>query len=382
MIRRAGRFRRSNPPPAPLSSDDEATLDSKWRTWVEAESFKRLAFHILIHDAEASMSLLTRPLISYAEVSLELPCSLELWRATSAGAWGEIYLQKIPALSTRLPSLMNCVHDIQPLSKVRDCIDLQFSTSIILHAIWSLVAEYRQLDFVLKVQSPERHWNGALISNSWHQELCQLLSHFRLTVSSWQGGMTEETMILQDLFMMNLHVSFEELQLFAGKEGNEEAQRVYPLLKEWFESKRSRLAIYHAGGILRAASCSSAGLLQDFYAVALYHAALCFWVWGMCYLGSSRGVSEPDSEPVWLDGEDSSDTRRFIALSQGTPMIRSFLRTGEPSGGCRLDHPKAAMDTIINIMKRSCTDCTLVENLGQLMKDLGNAAWAVSSYER
>jgi hypothetical protein len=255
------------------------------------------------------------------------------------------------------------------------------------------VAEYRQLDFVLKVQSPERHWNGALISTSWHQELCQLLDHFRLTVSGWEGGMSEETLILQDLFMMNLHVSFEELQLFAGKEGNEEAQRVYPLLQQWFDSKRSRQAVFHAGQVLRAANLSPPGHLRDFYAVALYHAALCFWVWGMCAMGYAKRPSHPGhthvtdvEKHVWLDGEDTADTRRFIALARGIPTIGACLRNGESNGGCRLDNPKAVMESIINIMNRSCADGSvlppLVENLGHLMKDLGNAAWAVSCHER
>jgi len=55
----------------PEPGDDDKTIENKWRYWIEAESFKRLAFHVLIHDSEASMSFLTRPLISYAEVSLE-----------------------------------------------------------------------------------------------------------------------------------------------------------------------------------------------------------------------------------------------------------------------------------------------------------------------
>ena len=167
---------------------------------------------------------------------------------------------------------MHCIHDIQPLSKVQEVIDLQFSTSIILHAIWSLIAEYRQLEFVLKIQSPERHGNGALISTSWHQELCQLLDHFRITVSEWNGGLRPEAVMLHELFMMNLHVSFEELQLFAGKEGAEEAQRVYPLLRQWFDNRRSRQAVFHAGQIIHAATIFSH--LRDFYAVALYHASL------------------------------------------------------------------------------------------------------------
>jgi hypothetical protein len=271
MLRRAGSFRRKVQPAPPDPGDDDKTLDQKWRAWVEAESFKRVAFHTLIHDAQASISFLTRPLISYAELSLDLPYTLALWRAKTAHAWRDIYLSKLPNISTRLPSLMHCVHDIQPLSKVQDCIDLRFSTSIILHAIWSLVSEYRQLEFILNIQSQERHWNGALISTSWHQELCQLLDHFRITVSGLQGGMSPEAVMLQELYMMNLHVSFEELQLFAGKEGNEEAQRVYPRLKQWSENRKSREAIFHAGQVLRAANSFPSSQLRDFYAVALYH---------------------------------------------------------------------------------------------------------------
>lgn len=134
MLRRSGYFGRRVPATPPEAGDDDKTLDHKWRAWVEAESFKRVAFHTLIHDTQASISLLTRPLISYAELSLELPYTLALWRAKNAHAWRDVYLS-LPGISTRLPSLMHCVHDIQPLSKVQDLIDLRFSTAIILHAI-------------------------------------------------------------------------------------------------------------------------------------------------------------------------------------------------------------------------------------------------------
>ncbi|TVY14421.1 hypothetical protein LARI1_G005836 [Lachnellula arida] len=383
MLRRSGYLGRRVPATPPEAGDDDKTLDHKWRAWVEAESFKRVAFHTLIHDAQASISLLTRPLISYAELSLELPYTLALWRAKNAHAWRDIYLS-LPGVSNRLPSLMHCVHDIQPLSKVQDLIDLRFSTSIILHAIWSLVSEYRQLEFILKIQSPERHWNGALISTSWHQELCQLLQHFRMTVP---GGMSQEAVVLQELYLMNLHVSFEELQLFAGKEGNEEAQRVYPLLKQWFGNRKSREAIFHAGQVLRAANSFPSSQLRDFYAVALYHVALCVWVYGMCSLGTTGRSNQPlgleHDEIIWLDGEETASSRRFIANARGIPMIQGR----EPNSACRLDNPKAMMESIIGVMGRSCTSGhqgvpPLVENLSQLMRDLGNAFEVIGKYRR
>jgi hypothetical protein len=353
----------------------------------------RLAFHTLIHDAQASISLLVRPLISYAEVSLEFPCSQALWRAKSAQSWRDTYLEMAIDQTSRLPSLVQCVHDVHPLGNVRDGVDVQMSISIILHAIWSLIAEYRQLEFVLRLQSPERYWNGGLISTSWYQELHQLLDHFRLTVSEWEEGMPPEAVMLQELFMMNLHVSFEELQLFAGKEGNEEAQRVYPLLRKWFDNRKSRQAVWHAGQVLRAAVSFPPNHLLDFHAVALYHAGLAFWVYGMVSLGTSRSKRRPglsyntemDGELVWLDGEDIANTHRFIAIQRGTPVIRQYPRVGEANAGfARLDNPKAIMEIVNNILIRNCTNSNsilspLVENLGQLVRDLGNAARIVGS---
>jgi hypothetical protein len=223
MLRRAGHYRRRQPTPAPLPTDDEHTLEIKWRAWIEAESFKRLAFHTLLHDAQGSISLLTRPMISYAEMSLELPYCLSLWHAKSALEWRDAYLQLSPAISTRLPSLMQSIHDLPSLVSLAPCLDMRFSVAAILHAMWSLVSEYRQVQFILKTSpsssplpsnaSPSS--NGALISQSWQQELTHLLESISLTFSS---TLTIESSILEELFLMNLHVSFEELQLFAGKE--------------------------------------------------------------------------------------------------------------------------------------------------------------------
>lgn len=180
---------------------------------------------------------------------------------------------------------------------------------------------------------------------------------------------------------MNLHVSFEELQLFAGKEGTEEAVRVYPSLKTWWKGRRARQAIWHAGQIIRAARRAE-GELRDFYAVAIYHAALCFWVWGMCELGNSQ-PNRASEEIVWLDGEENNASRRFISMAGGTPMISGLNGRGN---GCRLDNPKEVMEMVIGVMGKGCVLGNslppLVENLSQLMRDLGGAAGVVRSQSR
>jgi hypothetical protein len=134
MLRRAGHFRRPKLPSiVPHPSDDEESLEAKWLKWVEAESFKRLAFHLFMHDAQVSMSLLVPPVISYAEISLELPESRALWLAKSAHDWKDLYLAK--RLGDRLPHLAQCIYDVTPLSKSQDAVDLQMSIIIILYGI-------------------------------------------------------------------------------------------------------------------------------------------------------------------------------------------------------------------------------------------------------
>jgi hypothetical protein len=192
---------------------------------------------------------------------------------------------------------------------------------------------------------------------------------------------------------MNMQVSFEELQLLAGKEGNEEAHRVYPILKLWSESRKSREAIWHAGQIVRAAaSADPRQPLREFYAVALYHASLALWAYGMISLGMSRDSQSMDGsldgssleESICLDSDDSAAVQRFISLKRGMPVIRQFpSRDGDNSKYARLDHPKAVMATIINILGRNGSADNdilppLIENLAHLMRDLGNAAEAIA----
>lgn len=350
----------------------------------------RLAFHVIIYDAQVSISLLTRPLIAYSEVSLELPCPPSLWNSKTAHVWRNVY-QETTILSNCIPSLNNCIHDLSPLSEASASIDTQYSSYIVLHAIWSLISDYRQLEFVPKPQPQghQQHRKFDLLSSSCHQELGHLLDDFRTAASRVHPHSRppiEQTMILE-LFNMNLYVSFEELQLFGGKEGAEEAQRVYPLLKSWVEGQNSRQAVWHAGQVVRAALLLPKDTLRDFYAVALYHAALAFWVYGMIRKRKNGGVDPEfgngiEGEYVILDGPDTEEVRQFIANSRGTPVLRGPRhQDGTPQNNLvRLEQPKAVMEVVIAILKGNCSAGNagllpaLIENLAQLVRDLGNAA--------
>jgi hypothetical protein len=92
-------------------------------------------------------------------------------------------------------------------------------------------------------------------------------------------------------------------------------------------------------------------------------------------------------ELIWLNGEETADIQRFFTLGRGIPMIRASSRLDKEGGSCRVDNPRDVMETIIHIMEKNCSHGSnvlppLVENLGQLMSDLGNAAWVVRRQSR
>jgi hypothetical protein len=102
---------------------------------------------------------------------------------------------------------------------------LQFSALIYLHAIWGMIWEYHQLEAVHRRSSSDKsiHGNTNLLLCSRQQELRDLLMNFQLVSTDWNddNGLSPQEKMILHLLLMNLHVSIDDLQLFAGKEGEE-----------------------------------------------------------------------------------------------------------------------------------------------------------------
>jgi hypothetical protein len=216
-----------------------------------------------------------------------------------------------------------------------------------------------------------------------------------------------ELKMLIELLLTQLHVSFENLQLFAGREGEEEARRVYPSLLQWATSREARTALFHAGQVVRYAKllnkrkCGLHGV-GGFFAVAVYHAALAFWAFGILGLrpGYNHDIQQPSAvdankadggggnhgeELIWLDVEESLVTKSFIALGHGIPCFSTAAHVGSEhvaeKDTARLCEPQKVMIAIVKILRGTCREGDegsppppLVENLSQLIKELGNAA--------
>ncbi|KAK4494544.1 hypothetical protein PRZ48_013900 [Zasmidium cellare] len=448
MIRRSGGFRRSRGvAPGPSPGDSEDMLQQKWRKWLEAESFKRLAYHVFLYTVQVSVGFQTPPLLSYAEITLELPAPQAIWRAKTAEEWRDQYFAY--GSGGPLPTFVSSMCDPQTMGFVRSYIDLELTLYLVLLSHWCLAWDFTQLSSANKAQANnDIQWAGTMLASSKCQELCKLLDSFYVVIEDWRVFIPKEVHMMSQLLRMNLCVAFEDLQLIAGKEGEEEARRVFPHLKQWYRSPECRQALWHAGQVLRAARRPAgrspnasqtdppdAPWLRDFNAVALYHAGLAFWVYGLLSraISMEEGYNAADpavdynGEPIRLDGNDEEltnmDRHRFIGLNKGRAVISALspwsnltsTRVSSPqttvgTAAARgpitepphtrqetvpLDDPKLVMEVMINALTPSSQPPgsnnrtsqpqqtpgpqrpAMVENLVQLMRDLGEAASAV-----
>lgn len=387
MMRRGDFFRQSpQRSPAPEIGDSSEVIENKWKLWVERESFKRLAFHLLIRDAQTSISLITPPMVSPSEMMVELPASSDMWHAKSSTEWKNLYLAKHISQRGSIPTLRGATDDFSLVSSYLDIIDIPLTNLLVLCNLWSLSWQYREL-IRLNVSNPGG--NSSLITKSLYQEIIQALQRFRLYSSDWMSGIQPLAVILHERVLLNLHASLEDVQLFAGKAGEDEARRAYPVLAAWAQSRESRQAVCYAGQIIKAAKEFPRQMLQDFAAVSVYHASLIFWAYSIISSHSTPvlPMSPRDNQQiVFVDGDDTPHVQRFIVLGKGCPALNASSSPNEQRI-VPISDARAIMHAITDLLKRNnALDggkddelSPLVSNLSKLMRSLGNAARGIRS---
>jgi len=228
------------------------------------------------------------------------------------------------------------------------------------------------------------HSGHTLLLQSRYQELLQTLKYLRLSCDGLANQNGSLLAVVFEIIFMHLHMSMENMQLFAGLEGQQESQRVYPSLRDWATTPSSRQAIWHAGQLIRIARASPNAAVRDFYAVAVYHASLAFWTYGLISGVENRhltGDKDNSNPTVWLDAAESIDTQRFTGLQRGSPAIHCAETADLHTIPAYIDRPSAVMSVVIGILRQNHDTMMeprppLVENLIQLMCGLRAAATA------
>ncbi|KAH7129185.1 hypothetical protein EDB81DRAFT_950885 [Dactylonectria macrodidyma] len=356
MFRRNGKLKRSAYSEMVVRDDLQgAALERTWLTWVDSESYKRLAFRLLVHDASCSMALLVNPLISYAEFSAPLPLSEAIWSSDSPERWKEAWLSRT---SDRMFTVTDFLTDPETLIMHRDNIDLTTASFAMASCPWSICWEFIQLNSLQR--SRKHHWN-ALVMSSRHDELSRLVKKLRNFASLHLTQATSVVMRLE-LVLLHLHMQFEDIQIFAGLEGPEQARSVYPSICEWAQSEPARRSVYHAAQIIRVAREVPRASMDPITAIMLYHASLALLAYGLlakpkvdAWRGSSGSSMTPDSaDDVFLDQPEDFTIRAFLQHGRGIPCLQSLTSSGTIPNNPRtiyLTDIKSTMRVVVDILQ-------------------------------
>lgn len=334
--------------------------------------------------------------MSAAELSLGFPASRELWTASTADEWRTLYLQQETTDPDWVLSISQSISCVSQL-KCQSHIDLAFAASLVTYSTWALAhCDFQLNSLTVGTSSLSNSRQASFNKTTFNPGVSHLIEETLLLLSDLEGTLRPELNLVAQRTLLNLHVPFETVQLFAGKEGEEEARRAYPTLQRWVNSRDARKAIWHAGQILKAARLCQQKDLRDFGAICVYHAGLTFWAYAIVLAATRNKVpahSQPQSSSmsltpdasvqVWLDDDDCPAVQRFIGLDRGVPVVRAF--PPQPVRQISLADPKALMEMCIALLQKETFvespsgHLPVVSNLCQLMADLGNAAQGLLS---
>ncbi|CAN9222169.1 unnamed protein product [Alternaria alternata] len=390
-LRRAGRFDHIRyPAVTPSAQDGDEELQAKWKRWVEQESYKRLVYHLFEHDIHMTMAKHRPPLITYAELTLILPASKTLWLAPSAEIWRIRYLE-MDIVASR-PSLQTLLKDEAAILCLPADIDAQVARSSYLHGIAAQIWEYAQ-------QSALMHESGDPSSQLWARSRQEKLYHYLQREDLLPGNSPAVTCLFHQFLQMYLHVNLDLITRFAGKCGESAANSAYTHLSPWSQTKEARIAICHAGQVVRAARHIPPYQIRGPDSFMLYHAIMVLWTYSMMMRDRAKktGTTTPMraqpssflSKVIYLDdaaSEHQTSINSFILMNSGIPCLR-IISTHQPVASesgvadrpeiCNLKYPSQVMRVGVRLLDTTHPDVDretgppLVRALCGLMEELG-----------
>ncbi|KAF2014099.1 hypothetical protein BU24DRAFT_348292 [Aaosphaeria arxii CBS 175.79] len=388
----------------PEIEDEGDTLHCKWQQWISQETKIRLIYRAFLFDTEISMINHVGPLMSYAEMHIPLPSPNSLWRATAAEEWKAEYLNCNQDPFARSLTLTDVVQ-MAMSEGYHSEVDLDpRATFYALHAFWRQIWEYLQLSDVLQ-------WSWSTSCDSVHEapspellirrdSLLKIMNVLRRRLGShpdWNTAVCTEALLLLEYLCMALLAPLGGLQAFAGRDGEQEARRIYPVLQAWIRTREARQSIWHAGQVYRAAKILSSKHLRDISGILLYQASVTLWVFRILARAHRRSQDLPTPQChnldadmlVWLDGENDDAVRKYISISQGTPTLQSFkigpgglITSADGSSICLVEDANGTMNIAIALLRRPLSSSdgvqlALVESITRLMEEIAKVAQIV-----
>ena len=181
------------------------------------------------------------------------------------------------------------------------------------------------------------------VINSRYSELSTTLEQLKAELVEI-NSLCPRTTIIQELISLHLNASFYDLSDYTGRGTVQDAQTAMPYVLRWYQSPQCRLALWHAGQIIKAVRSLEHETLADIYAIALYQAGVILWLWGLMRRG--QGIDAGlNFTKVAMDGDESPAVFKFFKTPRCTPVL-----TGEAGRFIPLDDPGKVVDLVGNII--------------------------------
>ena len=205
--------------------------------------------------------------------------------------------------------------------------------------------------------------------------------------------------VYHQFLQMYLHVNLDLITRFAGKCGESAANSAYTHLSPWSQTKEARIAIYHAGQLIRAARHIPPYQIRGPDSFILYHAIMVLWTYSMMVRDRAKKTgtttplrtqpSSPPSKLVYLDdaaSDNQSDVDTFILTHRGTPCLHIISthmsvnvdpRMSDRPEVCNLNYPSQVMKVGVRLLDASHPDVDretgppLMRALCGIMEELG-----------
>ncbi|KAJ4376924.1 hypothetical protein N0V86_006362 [Didymella sp. IMI 355093] len=261
-------------------------------------------------------------------------------------------------------------------------------------SLQSLVTALRRagrLDYVrYPTVTPFAEDNEEELHAKWKQYQCLQREDFL------PGRSPAVTSVFHQFLQMFLYVNLDTITRFAGKCGETAANSAYIHLSPWSQTKEARIAVCHAGQVLRAARHIPPYQIRGPDSFMIYHAIMVLWTYSMMVRDRAKKTgtttpmriqpSSPPSKIVYLDdavSDNQRDIDAFILRNEGIPclhiisMHRAVATESNRPELCNLKYPSQVMKTGVRLLDASHPEVDreigppLMRALCGLMEELG-----------
>lgn len=323
----------------------------------------RLISRFYVYKNQLSMTLNTRSIASFSDLDrLPSPHPRSLWLARNATEWAALYTS---LNSAPVPSFAEALTYSPIFSVPAGFCDTFQIIKLAFHVLGGSIVDIHDGRGHQSVQQRKA-------------ELKDAIQEFERVFNTAIGAPSIGSFIVSYL-SMRLAVSIEQIEVLVGKEGEQEARRMYQILKHWTETTEAREAVWHAGQTLR--QYRLIWRISSFQVAMAYQTGLVLFAYFVLQRNGGRSIYNQATAAaipaIILNGTSLTHADAFINNGIRELMLLEVTQAGaHTSPTCSLQKGHRISHIVSDIIRGRATENAelspwLVRGLTTFLTDLG-----------